>query len=578
MPIELRPYQLEALDCIATDLATPDINRVLLALPTASGKTVIFSEKIRRLLVGEPSARVLILVHRDELVFQTLAKLRDALPADVTTGVIKAESNDLAAQVIVAAVQTISKDKRLEELRQARLVYGPFKLLVIDEAHHGVAPTWLAVVKGLNVFGDDPSVPQPDLLGATATPFRFDQIGLKNLFQKISYTAPIVDLIASDYLCDVRAKQITLDDADFSGLKLSGNDFQVGQAGEILMQANAPQHVVAAYLEHAPGRKAIVFTPTVQVANEVARAFNVAGITAESVCGETPLDERHAILERFRTGETMVLPNCAVLTEGYDNPSVDCVIVARPTRSKQLYVQMIGRGLRPLHGVKQDCIILDMVGASNRHDLMTAATLDGLEITDGESVKEKVIRQRVEADARRQKMQEQEARKLVAREVELFHRKQAEEYEQWAVSPRQDLFILAMSNFERLVIWKDSKGRGYYLLHVIPGEPMAFGSSKRWQDYTKLAENVALDEAQRLAEEYRDEYDPKSEYLTRPDARWRSYPATPKQIDQARRARLAIPENATRGQMQKLLSLSMERFLRDKKSYRRSVSSKTSAA
>jgi superfamily II DNA/RNA helicase len=176
---------------------------------------------------------------------------------------------------------------------------------------------------------------------------------------------------------DLRAIQIRLA-VDFGRLRVRAGDVVEGEAEALLRSAHAPQHAVNAYMEHATGRKALLFTAGVKLAHEMAQAFSRAGISAEAIDAHTPLEQRRMILQRFHEGSISVLCNCGILTEGYDESSVDCIIMARPTRSRVLYTQCIGRATR-LHPGKEDALILDLVGATDRHDLITAPVLFGLE-------------------------------------------------------------------------------------------------------------------------------------------------------------------------------------------------------
>jgi ATP-dependent helicase IRC3 len=204
---------------------------------------------------------------------------------------------------------------------------------------------------------------------------------------------------------------------DFKRLHTRAGDFVESEVEDLLMEADAPEHLSQAYLEHARGRKTLLFTPSVSMARLMATVLSAQGIAAEMVCGETPLDERRAILRRLKSGATQVVCNCAVLTEGFDEPSVDCIVLMRPTKSPTLYTQMVGRGTRLFPG-KADCLVLDLVGATARHDLQTVATLAGLPLEalkDGESLTEAVERQTNE----RIRWQGQ----LVAKRVDLFRRR-----------------------------------------------------------------------------------------------------------------------------------------------------------
>src|SRR5262249_37561652 len=180
----------------------------------------------------------------------------------------------------------------------------------------------------------------------------------------------------------------------------------------------APAEVARAFQQYAAERRALLFTPTVRVAHAMVDALRGRGVRADAVDGATPITDRRAILARFRHGDTRVIANCAVLTEGYDEPSADCIIVARPTRSRPLYIQMIGRGTRRYPG-KPDCVVLDMAGATNRHDLVTTATLFGVPATG--AIEHSVLDALDDAQARRQADEERAERgQLVGRAIDLF--------------------------------------------------------------------------------------------------------------------------------------------------------------
>jgi len=355
-PLALRPYQAEAIEAILKGFDR-GIRRPLVAHPTGTGKTVLFAHLLR-----QRPGRALILAHRDELMSQAVEKLAVVDPS-LDIGVVKAERDEHDAPVVVASVQTLSRPSRLERLT------SDFEILVVDEAHHATADTYRRILDYCGVFKPD----GPLCLGVTATPFRADGAGLGTIFQKIVHERGILDMIREAYLADLRAIQVRLD-CDLNALHTRAGDFMDRESSALLVAGNAPRHAVEAYQAYAAGRKALLFTPTVDLAHAMAEAFEAAGMAAEGRDGTTPLEERRAIVRRLHTGETSVVGNCGVLTEGFDEPSVDCIIVARPTRSKPLYVQMIGRGTRPFPG-KADCLILDLVGATTRHDLMTAAAL-----------------------------------------------------------------------------------------------------------------------------------------------------------------------------------------------------------
>lgn len=397
--LQPRDYQEDALRRTA-EAEARGVRRQLGVAATGLGKTVIFANLAQR-----RAGRTVVLAHRDELVTQAAAKVLEvwpelgytsnaanALAADHLqvmkrsaparqgggVGIIKAGANDVHAQVIVASVQTLSRDNRLRSLvatteDDSLLGARPVDLVVVDEAHHAAAATYRKVIDGLHAGEAN----GPLLLGVTATPDRGDGLGLDDLFGEVVWSYDILWGIRAGYLSDLQGKRIKLAKLDLSGVKVSRGDYDQGQAGAALVDAGAPAGIVKAWKAHAADRKTLVFTPTVAMAQQVAEHFAGAGVAAGWVHGGTPLDERRDLLRRFGTGELQVLANCAVLTEGYDEPTVGCVVMARPTKSRALYTQMVGRGTRR-HPDKTDCLVLDVVGNTDAHSLVTIPSLFGI--------------------------------------------------------------------------------------------------------------------------------------------------------------------------------------------------------
>jgi ATP-dependent helicase IRC3 len=326
--LNLRDYQIKAIQAVHA-AEQRGIQRPLIALPTGTGKTIVFAH----LIVQRPG-RSLILVHRDELIRQAHAKLKEICPA-LSVGIVKAEQDEHAAPCVIASVQTLSRERRLQRLTP------DFRTIVVDEAHHAVAESYRRVLEYCGAFTDG----GPLTLGVTATPQRGDDVGLDNVFQEIVYQKTLREMILAGYLSDLRALQIRLK-VDFHRLHTRMGDFLDGEIEDLLLEANAPDRIVHAFLEHACDRKALLFVPTVTLAHSMAELFRHAGVPAEALDGTTPTDQRRAILKRLHLGETRLLANCGVLTEGFDESSIDCVIVARPTKSTTLFTQMVGRGTR----------------------------------------------------------------------------------------------------------------------------------------------------------------------------------------------------------------------------------------
>jgi ATP-dependent helicase IRC3 len=500
--LALRPYQLEALDAIA-DAAGRGIRRQLVVLPTGAGKTIIFAELIRR-----RGGRALVLVHRDELARQAEAKIR-LVTADAPIGIVKAARNETLFPIVIASVQTVCRPARLAQL-------GAYDLVIVDEAHHAVADSYRTILEALGAFADD----GPLLLGVTATSDRGDGRGLADIFQQIVFEVPLLEMIERGYLCNLRALQIRLA-ANFAGLHTRAGDFIESEAEALLLAADAPHHAVAAYRQHAPDRTALVFTSGVLLAHKMAEAFTDAGIAAAAVDGEMPLDERRDVLDRFHRGVLRVVCNCAVLTEGYDEPRIDAVILARPTRSRSLYQQMLGRGCRPWPG-KDDCLIVDLVGDTTRHDLMTAATLFGVEpaALEDDTVLEAVLRERARV------AETTAAAQLVAKAVDLFKQRRIH----W-IAGDGATFILSCGDGQ-IVIRPD--GAAWTATYADREATTILGACLPLE----YAQGVSEDYARRLG----------AQALVNPQAPWRSRPASDRQLHALRRFRLPVPPQLTAGE------------------------------
>ena len=505
----LRPYQEEALAEIA-EAAARGVRRQVVVAPTGSGKTVTFSE-----LIARRPGRALVLAHRDELLLQGEEKIRIVNPsADI--GIVKAERDEHGAAVVLASVQTITRPRRLERITP------DFTIVIVDEAHHAAAPTYRRILEYMGSFGEG----GPLTVGFTATPKRGDGQGLDRVFQEIVHETSMIDLMRQGYLSDLRAVQVRLN-VDFNDLHTRGGDFIEAELGEMLSAANAPAHVLTAYRRHAGGRKAVAFTPTVAVAHDMAKTFRAGGIAAEALDGSTPQDERQDILARFRSGETQVVANCAVLTEGYDEASIACIILARPTKSEPFYQQMIGRGTRTFPG-KADCLILDVVGSTTRHDLVTTATLFGVEEA---ALRDGTIGEAVAARERVEQKQAQQG-ELVAQAVDLFARKNlawtATEGGQYALSTGRSLIVLSLEG-QRWSVRELVQGARQRVL----GEGLDLG----------YAQGIAEDRARELG----------AGALMQRDAAWRQKPASVKQRSALRRWRVPPRPGLTSGEASDLL-------------------------
>lgn len=386
--LKLRDYQLEAIAELHRRWDAGD-TRVPMVLATGLGKTVIFAHLIADWVRTHTAKRVLVLVHTDELVQQAYKKIKDVAPG-LHVGIVKAERNEVTARVIVASVQSLRSSKRRAQIRSVGL-------MIIDECHHSTSRTYRAILEHYGAFGpqfdaegrdrfnvlrlsgDRGGGPVVQVAGFTATLARGDRQKLSDIWQECTFQRGIAFGIRRGYLLDVRGKRIVVPDLDLSTVKKSGGDFQDGALGDALDAALAPAVIATAYLEHAKDRKGLAFWPLVATAQHGADAFNEAGIPSAVVHGGTPREERRLILKKLHAGDIQVVHNCGVLTEGFDEPTVSCVVNARPTQSAPLYQQMVGRGLRPDLALppeqRGDCLVLDVVGVSRTHNLRTLIDL-----------------------------------------------------------------------------------------------------------------------------------------------------------------------------------------------------------
>lgn len=370
MSLRLRPYQTEAIEAITRDW-NAGLTDVLLVAATGAGKTVIFLELLNRVLdeYGDPfwpePKRGLILAHRRELIDQPLERIAALWPEWLLrTGVVMAEQNECDRQLTVASVQTLIQPGRIERL----LEHGAIDYVVVDECHHANARTYLEIISQLKEAN-----PKLRHLGVTATPLRSDGDGLKRVYQKVSYKAGIKELIKLGHLVPFKALAVSTA-ISLKYVKEVAGDFVQKQLADVWECDNLYDLIVESHRKYAKDRPAMVFTVSVEGAHRLAERFNRAGISAAAADGSTAKGDRRDIVEGFKRGDTQVLCNCALWTEGLDLPKIACVHMARPTKSDLVYVQAMGRGLRPLPG-KEDCLILDYCPVDARNIVMAGDLL-----------------------------------------------------------------------------------------------------------------------------------------------------------------------------------------------------------
>jgi superfamily II DNA or RNA helicase len=296
---------------------------VMLQLPTGGGKTVIFADIARRF--AEQGMGVLLLAHREELVLQGQSKLECV--TGVPVGIIKAgypwePKYDLQA----ASVQSLVRRKFRPEVG----------LVIVDEAHHACAKTYTSILE---------EYPEAYILGCTATPHRIDGQGFKWLFDALICGPSTAELIVQKYLSPFLIFP-AIKVVDTSKVKSTGGDFNAKALAKAVDAQVEAEDVINEWRKHADGLRTVVFAVDVPHSKEYAKAFREAGIAAEHLDGKTDKDERRAILQRFETGETTILCNCGIVSEGFDLPAIECAQIVRPTKSLTLWLQMVGRALR----------------------------------------------------------------------------------------------------------------------------------------------------------------------------------------------------------------------------------------
>lgn len=349
MGLSLRPYQQTAVNRIIEHWKT---NRsALLVQATGTGKTIVFSEVAKK--VVQNNGRVLILAHRDELINQARDKI--LIAQDLETGIEKASLYAGEEPIVVGSVQTLRNTSRLQ-----RFDPDYFTHIIIDEAHHCVAPQYQAI---LSYFSN------AKILGVTATPYRGDKKDLSQVFDSITYEYTLVEAIEDNYLSPIRFKQIPLK-IDLSEVRQTMGDFRAGELDSVL---NPYLNEIANIMvEECRNRKTVVFLPLIATSEKFTSILNSKGIRAAEINGKSP--DRREILNAFENGQINVLCNSMLLTEGWDCPSVDCIVNLRPTRSEALYTQIIGRGTRKAKN-KENLLVLDFLWQSEQYDLCKASVL-----------------------------------------------------------------------------------------------------------------------------------------------------------------------------------------------------------
>lgn len=434
MGIDLRPYQAEAIDAVFVEFQKGH-DRTLVVLPTGTGKTIVFAKVVEIKVNG--GKRALILAHRSELLDQASDKLMFA--SGLETALEKAEFTSIGRDelVTVASVQTLSQEKRLY-----RFPRDYFDLIVVDEAHHCMSDTYQRI---LNYFSS------AKVLGVTATPDRADQKNLGQFFDSKAYEYPLHRAIKEGWLCPIKAQMIPLK-LDIHNVGISNGDYAVGEIGCALEPYL--NQIAREMLNYCKGRKTVVFLPLIETSQKFCELLNMYGFRAVEVNGKSP--DRQQKISDFENGKYEILCNSMLLTEGWDCPPVDCIVVLRPTKVRSLYQQMVGRGMRTAPN-KNELLLLDFLWMTEKHDLCRPSALISKDADIAKRIDKKMMDKEsgidlieAEQEATRDAIQERED--SLARELASMRKKKRQ-----LVDPIQYAFSIEaedLASYEPTFAWE----------------------------------------------------------------------------------------------------------------------------
>lgn len=539
--VELREYQRACLEAIKLRYKA-GIRRQLICLPTGTGKTIIFAEFPSFFRMKK---RMLVLAHREELLNQARDKILAANPR-LKVGIEQANRKaDAGADIVIASVPTLG---RKHSSRVQRLNPDDFYLVVVDEAHHATATTYR---RALEYFGVFEQKTDKLLVGFTATPKRGDGKGLDAVFDEITFSESLPEMVKAGYLSPLAAYRVETD-VDLSGVKTRMGDFVTSQLSRAVNVQQRNELVVNVYEKRLAGRQTLCFCVDVAHAHSLAAAFERAGIPTTAVTGEMNRDDRARALSEFRSGGKRVLTNCMVLTEGYDESSISGIILARPTKSTLLYVQMIGRGTR-LHPGKDNVVIVDVVDVTRGHELVSLSTLFGLPTNfDLEGRTTSQVRKAFEwAELNRPWVRTDLATsisnlKYRCLRVDLFDLETPEEIE-WC------------SDYAWMKV-----GENRYRLNLARGEHIVLESTilgvwecNIWKGRTEqaVARGRSFESVIEEADTYVSKERKDSVKLVDSRSRWRRQPASEKQLTVLRTREIKLPKGLTKGQASHIIGL-----------------------
>jgi superfamily II DNA or RNA helicase len=527
--IELRPYQEECVKRVLDAYEKEPNGKEFVVLSTGAGKTIIFSY-VAHELKKRHGVNVLVLAHRDELISQAADKYKLIDPTAII-GKVGSGVHEYGAEITVASIATVSRSDHINKLKM--IGYG---LIIIDECHHSSSASYTRVMNAL---------PDAFVLGVTATPDRLDKKaifdGKKPLFQ-----ANIVDLVQSGYLCNFRAVAIQTD-TNIDNVGRSMGDFNEKELDNAVNIPKRNQLIVQKYVEYANGKRAACFCVSVSHAEAMAEAFETADISSAVIKGSTPIEERARIYKAFEHGEIKVLCSVMVLTEGWDSPRCEVIIMARPTQSRSLYVQMFGRGLRLAPG-KKECIVLDITDNSTKHRLTTQKLKSAIEkecMRNGESLLDTLAREHAESEERQIQVRKLKEKRFHDIQIDLFNTLE------WKELPN-GVFLLEIGHEGHKIALTPSKSNPdlYYVQFKRAPHNRPNDKAQLLTD-NPIPVDWAQSEAERIARKILS--DPRGINLVDRNAPWRDNPISEKQKGMLKMYRIPLAEGMTSGQASDLI-------------------------
>ena len=426
--MELRPYQEEAKEAVLK--SWEEYQKSLLVLPTGTGKTIVFSKVAEERVAA---GKVLVMAHREELLSQAADKIWKSCKLPCALEKASSTCLDSWEPITVGSVQTLMGEKRLSRFRP-----DYFKTIIVDEAHHALSDSYQRVLSHFH---------EAKVLGVTATPDRGDKKSLGQYFDNLAYEYSLLDAVNDGYLCNIKAQTLPLR-LSLDNVRIAQGDYKASDLGDALEPYL--EHIADAMMLYED-RKTVVFLPLVSTSKKFCRMLNERGLKACEVNGNSP--DRAEILKDYEDGKYNIICNSMLLTEGWDCPSVDCIVILRPTKIRSLYCQMVGRGTR-LYPGKDHLLLLDFLWMCKKHELCRPACLIAKDEKEAKAITDKITEDGGEVgllDAEEQVREDAKAEReaALAKELEAQRHKKA-----MLVNPLAMELLLDVGDYEPVFQWE----------------------------------------------------------------------------------------------------------------------------